>query len=96
MSARNIVLGVLAVLVAAAGAALITGGFSSRPEQNRPALAALPSLQPLAGNSTVLAPTAIALTPSATRSRRKRRAISLANRRIRSDSYWPMRNSASA
>src|SRR5215472_14422326 len=62
MSARNIVFGVLAVLVSAAGAALITGVFSPRLEQTRPVLAALPSLQPLAGNSTVLAPTAIALT----------------------------------
>jgi len=62
MPARNIVFGVLAVLVAATGAALITGVFSPSPQQARPVLTTLPDLQPLAGNSTVLAPTAIALT----------------------------------
>src|SRR5215469_16850326 len=62
MRIRTILLGLLAVVVAAAGAALITGVFSPRTESTRPALAALPPLQPLAGTSTVLAPTAIALT----------------------------------
>src|SRR5215469_3359591 len=62
MRIRTILLGLLAVVVAAAGAALITGVFSPRTESTRPALAALPALQPLAGTSTVLAPTAIALT----------------------------------
>jgi len=62
MRIRTVVLGLLAVVFSAAAAALITGVMSpSPPEQARPSLTALPPLAPLTGTSTVLAPTAIAL-----------------------------------
>src|SRR5215472_9629837 len=62
MRIRTVVLGLLAVVFFAAAAALITGVMSpSPPEQARPSLTALPPLAPLTGTSTVLAPTAIAL-----------------------------------
>ena len=62
MRIRTVVLGLLAVVFSAAAAALITGVMSpSPPEQARPSLTALPPLAPMTGTSTVLAPTAIAL-----------------------------------
>jgi hypothetical protein len=62
MRLRTVLLGLLAVVFSAVAAALVTGVFSSGPQSARPSLTALPPLQPLTGNSTVLAPTAIALT----------------------------------
>ena len=62
MRIRTILFVLLAVAVSAVAAALITVVSSPGPSTTRPALAALPPLQPLAGTSTVLAPTAIALT----------------------------------
>jgi len=62
MRFRTVLFVLLAVAVSAVVAALFTIISSPGPSQTRPTLAALPPLQPLAGNSTVLAPTAIALT----------------------------------
>ena len=62
MRIRTVLLVFIAVVISAGAAALITVISSPGPSQKRPALAALPALQPLAGTSTVLAPTAIALT----------------------------------
>jgi hypothetical protein len=63
MRIRTVLLGLLAVVFSAVAAALITVVISpSSPEQAKPSLTALPPLQPLTGNSTVLAPTAVALT----------------------------------
>jgi hypothetical protein len=61
MRVRTILFALLAVVVSAVAAALITVISSPGPSQTRPSLTALPPLQPLAGTSTVLAPTAIAL-----------------------------------
>ena len=61
MHIRTVLLGLLAVAFSAGAAALVTGLFSPSPQQARPSLTALPPLQPLTGTSTVLAPTAIAL-----------------------------------
>jgi len=61
MRIRTVLLGLLAVAFSAGAAALVTGLFSPSPQQARPSLTALPPLQPLTGTSTVLAPTAIAL-----------------------------------
>jgi Domain of unknown function (DUF4403) len=62
MRMRTVLLVLLAVVFSAAAAALITGVFApGPPQQARPSLTALPPLQPLTGTSTVLAPTAIAL-----------------------------------
>jgi len=64
MRIRTIVLGALIVVVAFAGATLIMDMlWPSAPamQQNRPALVTVPPLPPLTGTSTVLAPTAIAL-----------------------------------
>jgi Domain of unknown function (DUF4403) len=62
MRIRTILFAVVAVAISAAAAALFTVISSPGPSPTRPALAALPPLQPLAGTSTVMAPTAIALT----------------------------------
>jgi hypothetical protein len=61
MRIRTILFALLAVVVSAFAAALVTVISSPGPSQTRPSLTALPPLQPLAGTSTVLAPTAIAL-----------------------------------
>lgn len=63
MRIRTIVLGALVVVVAFIGASLILDVLwpPSAPQANRPALVAVTPLQPLTGTSTVLAPTAIAL-----------------------------------
>jgi len=65
MRIRNILLGALVVVVAFAAATLIMDLlWPAKPPmaQNRPTLVAVAPLQPLSGTSTVLAPTAIALT----------------------------------
>ncbi len=67
-------------------------GQAAVSQANRPALQAMPPLQPLTGTSVVLAPAAIALSArSAKRSRRKRRTISAASRKIRCRNCCPAR-----
>jgi hypothetical protein len=64
MRIRTVLLGVLVLAVAFVGATLIMDVLwptAPAVQQNRPALVAVPPLPPLAGTSTVLAPTAIAL-----------------------------------
>lgn len=65
MSLRTIILGLVIVVVAFAGATLLMNllwpSSSSSLREGRPALVAVPPLQPLAGTSTVLAPAAIAM-----------------------------------
>jgi hypothetical protein len=61
MRGRTIVFGAGAVVVAAAVAALVTALFPGPSQQARPKVTAMAPLQPLTGTSTVLAPTAIAL-----------------------------------
>ena len=64
MRIRTILLGALVVVVAFVGATLIMDLLwppTSSVQQNRPSLVAVPPLPPLTGTSTVLAPTAIAL-----------------------------------
>ena len=64
MRIRTIILGALVVVVAFFGATLIVDVLwppAPAVQQNRPALVAVPPLQPLTGTSTVPAPTAIAL-----------------------------------
>jgi hypothetical protein len=64
MRIRTVILGALVVVVAFTGATLVMDLLwpSARvPQANRPALQAVPPLEPLTGTSTVLAPTAIAL-----------------------------------
>jgi hypothetical protein len=63
MSIRTIVLGVLvAVVVSFVGAAFITRVlWGTSLQQGRPALVAVPPLQPLTGNSKVFVPAAIAI-----------------------------------
>ena len=64
MRLRTVILAVLVVVVAFVGASLVMDVLwppAPAVQQNRPALAAVPPLQPLTGTSTVLAPTAIAL-----------------------------------
>src|SRR5215469_16588760 len=61
MRGRTIVFGAGAVVVAAAVAALFTALFPGPSQQARPKVTAMAPLQPLTGTSTVLAPTAIAL-----------------------------------
>ncbi len=64
MRIRTIILGALVVVVAFVGATLIMDVLwppTPAVQQSRPALQAVPPLQPLTGTSTVLAPTAIAL-----------------------------------
>jgi Domain of unknown function (DUF4403) len=65
MRIRTVILGALVVVVAFVGATLVMDVLwppASTVQQNRPALVAVPPLQPLTGTSTVLAPTVIALT----------------------------------
>ena len=64
MRIRTVLLGALVMVVAFVGATLIIDLLwppAPPPQVKRPALVAMPPLQPLAGSSTVLAPTAIAL-----------------------------------
>lgn len=64
MRIRTIFLGALVVIVAFIGATLIMNLLwppAPPPQTKRPALVAMPPLQPLTGTSTVMAPTAIAL-----------------------------------
>lgn len=65
MNMRNILLGVLVVVASFIGATLLMNVLwpgAGALQQNRPALVAVPPLQPLAGNSTVLTPAAVAMT----------------------------------
>lgn len=65
MSLRTIILGLVIVVVAFVGAMFLMNvlwpGGSSSLREGRPALTAVPPLQPLTGTSTVLAPAAIAM-----------------------------------
>ncbi len=62
MSIRAIILGVVALVGSFIGATLVVNALWPRPvEPARPALAAMPPLQPLIGTSTVLAPVAVAV-----------------------------------
>jgi len=64
MTKRTIILGAVIVVAAFVGATLVMNALwptSASLQQGRPALAAMPPLQPLAGTSTVLAPAAIAM-----------------------------------
>lgn len=63
MRIRNVVLGALVIVVAFIGASLLMDVLwpPPVPQANRPPLVAVPPLSPLTGTSTVLAPTAIAL-----------------------------------
>ncbi len=64
MRIRTVILGALVVVVAFIGAMLLMDVLwptAPAPQANRPALQAMPPLQPLTGASSVLAPTAIAL-----------------------------------
>jgi hypothetical protein len=65
MNIRTIILGALIVVIAFVGATLLMNVLwptaPARLQQSRPALVALPPLQPLTGTSTVLAPAAIAM-----------------------------------
>jgi Domain of unknown function (DUF4403) len=64
MRIRTVIMGVLVVVVAFVGATLVMDVLwpaAPAMQQSRPALVAVPPLQPLTGTSTVLAPTAIAL-----------------------------------
>jgi len=65
MRIRTLIAGAVAVVVAFVAASLILDllwpSAPTTPQANRPALQAVPPLQPLTGTSTVLAPTAIAL-----------------------------------
>ena len=65
MNIRTIIVGALIVVIAFIGASALLNLLwpSTTPlQQGRPALVAVPPLQPLTGTSTVLAPAAIALT----------------------------------
>ncbi len=66
MNIRTIILGLIIVVVAFVGATVLMNAPWLAPpaslQQDRPALASMPPLQPLAGTSTVLAPAAIAMT----------------------------------
>ncbi len=60
---RRVILGVLVVVVSFVGATLLMNVlWPPSLEQGRPALVAVPPLQPLSRTSTVLAPAAIAMT----------------------------------
>jgi hypothetical protein len=60
---RKIILGILVVVVSFAGATLLMNVlWPPSLEQGRPALVAVPPLQPLSRTSTVLAPAAVAMT----------------------------------
>ena len=64
MNIRTIILGALIVVVSFVGATLVLNLLwpaTTSLQQGRPALVAVPPLQPLSGTSTVLAPAAIAL-----------------------------------
>ena len=65
MNIRTIILGTLIVVIAFVGATLLMNVlWPTGPaplQQARPALVAVPPLQPLTGTSTVLAPAAIAM-----------------------------------
>ena len=62
MNIRTIILGLVIVVAAFAGATVLLNVFwPSSVQQGRPALVAVPPLPPLAGTSTVLAPAAIAM-----------------------------------
>jgi len=66
MSIRTIILGLIVVVIAFVGATLLMNVLWPPPpaslQQDRPALVAMPPLQPLVGTSTVLAPAIIAMT----------------------------------
>jgi len=65
MSLRAIIFGALVLVASFVGATLLMNlvwPAAKSLQQNRPALVAVPPLQPLTGTSTVLAPAAIALT----------------------------------
>jgi hypothetical protein len=66
MNIRTIILGVVVVVIAFIGATLLMNLLwptaPAPARQSRPALVAVPPLQPLAGTSTILAPAAIAIT----------------------------------
>ncbi len=62
MNLRLIIAGIIVVVVAFAGATLLLNVLSpSSLQENRPALAAVPPLPPLAGTSTILTPAAVAM-----------------------------------
>ncbi len=62
MRLRTIILGALVLVGSFAGATLLMNVlWPAAPQQARPALVAMPPLQPLTGTSVVLAPAAIAL-----------------------------------
>ncbi len=67
MNIRTVIFGLVIVVIAFVGATLLMNVlWPSAPrsslQQGRPALTAVPPLQPLAGTSTVLAPAAVAMT----------------------------------
>jgi hypothetical protein len=64
MNLRIIVLGIFVVILSFIGALVVMNLLwpGASLQQGRPALAAVPPLQPLSGTSTVLTPTAIAMT----------------------------------
>jgi hypothetical protein len=62
MRLRTVMLGAIVLVGSFAGATFVMNAlWPVAPQQARPALVAMPPLQPLTGNSVVLAPAAIAL-----------------------------------
>ena len=62
MRIRTVIFGIAVVAVSFIGATLVMNRlWPVAPKTTRPALVALPPLQPLTGNSMVLAPAAVAL-----------------------------------
>ncbi|MGC1444756.1 MAG: hypothetical protein WA837_04755, partial [Xanthobacteraceae bacterium] len=62
MRLRAIILGAIVLVGSFAGATFVMNTlWPLAPQQAQPALVAMPPLQPLTGNSVVLAPAAIAL-----------------------------------
>ncbi len=72
MRLRTVILGALVLAGSFAGATLLMNVlWPAAPQQARPALVAMPPLQPLTGTSVVLAPAAIALSAIARGARRQ-------------------------
>ncbi|MGA9009612.1 MAG: hypothetical protein WB495_22690, partial [Xanthobacteraceae bacterium] len=62
MRLRTVMLGAIVLVGSFAGATVVMNAlWPVAPQQARPALVTMPPLQPLTGNSVVLAPAAIAL-----------------------------------
>ena len=96
MRIRIIILGAVVLIGSFVGATLaINALWPPAAPQTQVSLTPVSPLQPLTGNSTILAPTAISLSAIAQALETQAPRKSPARRKIRSRNFSPMRNSSS-